>query len=310
LTAAALLLAAVVASPVRAASSFPEMRTDPRFELLGVVQLLADAERRSAGFQRHDIPYQRKALAHFGRHRGHPAVARFSRLSDAGFDYLLAYQFMFALGDPPELAFREQLPAPLVERMGGEASAEEFRRLLSDFSRTSGFPAFYARMAPERESLIAGIRRQARRTDTKGVLERYLGVPLPVRYDFILSSFAEPVLAMTFIRPEADGGTRLTSLYGPEEKEGVFRFAFETRVGGIWWEITTARLMTEGEAYRARLAKSESLYAPLGPSCAASWYDLYVTYCVPTSSSALAFFCTTLRRCMASARLRVIGFSR
>lgn len=269
----ALLLAAALAVPLRAETSFPEMRTDPRFELLGVVQLLADADRRYAGFQRHDIPYQREALAHFGRYRGHPAVARFARLSDKGFDYLLAYQFMFALGDPPELALREQLPAPLVERMGGAASAEEFRLLLSDFSRTSGFPAFYARMAPERENLIAGIRRQARRTDVKGVLERYLGVPLPVRYDFILSSFAEPVLVTTFIRSEADGATRLTSLYGPEEKEGVFRFAFETRVGGIWWELTTARLMTEGEAYRARLAKSESLYAPLGASCAASWYD-------------------------------------
>ncbi|MCR4296812.1 MAG: DUF4932 domain-containing protein, partial [Elusimicrobia bacterium] len=124
MTARALLLAAALAAPFRAAASFPEMRTDPRFELLGMVQLLAGADRRYAGFQRHDIPYQREAQAHFSRYAKHPAVSRFARLSDEGFDYLLAYEFMFALGDPPELAPREQLPAPLVERMGGEARAE------------------------------------------------------------------------------------------------------------------------------------------------------------------------------------------
>lgn len=273
MTVAALLLAAVVAAPLRAAGSFPDMRTDPRFELLGVVQLLADAERRSAGFQRHDIPYQREAQAHFARHKRHPAVARFGELSDKGFDYLMAYQFMFALSDPPELSLREQLPAPLVERMGGAEKAEEFRLLLADFSQQSGFPAFYARMAPELSRLLAEVRRQARAIDTKGPLERYLGGPLDVRYDFIISSFAEPVLVTTWHRAGPDGAPRLTSLYGPEEKEGKFGFSFDTRIGPIWWELALARLMTAGEAHRSRLSKSETLYRPLGGACAAAWYD-------------------------------------
>ncbi len=270
---AALLLAAALASPLRAEASFPEMRTDARFELLGMVQLLAGADRRYAGFQRHDIPYQREAQAHFSRYRKHPAVERFARLSDGGVDYLLAYQFMFALSDPPELALREQLPAPLVERMGGEVSAEEFRVLLADFSKESGFPEFYRRMEPELAGLLEPVRVQARRIDTKGRLERYLGEPLDIRYDFILSSFAEPVLVATYHRVDPDGTPRLTSLYGPEEQEGKFGFLFETRIGPIWWELALARLMTRAEPHRARLRKSRSLYEPLGGACAASWYD-------------------------------------
>lgn len=273
MTAAALLLAAALAAPLRAATSFPEMRTDPRFELLGAVQLLADAERRSAGFQRHDIPYQREAQSHFRRSKGHPAVSRLARLNEEGFDYLMAYQFVFALSDPPELALREQLPAPLVERMGGAAKAEEFRLLLADFSKASGFPAFYARMESEREALLSAVRSQAAAVDAKGPLERYLGAPLDVRYDFIISSFAEPVLVTTWHRSGPDGVPRLTSLYGPEEKEGRFGFSFETRLGPMWWELALARLVPAGEPHRSRLAASEALYRPLGGACAASWYD-------------------------------------
>ena len=269
----ALLLAAALSAPLRAEASFPEMRTDPRFELLGMVQLLADADKRYAGFQRHDIPYQREALAHFRRYRSHPAVRRFTEISDKGFDYLMAYQFVFALGDPPELALREQLPGPLVERMGGDARAEEFRRLLADFSRETRFAEFYARMQPELEKLLSEVRGQAGKIDTKGALEAYLGAPLDVRYEFIISSFAQPVLVSTYIRPDPDGVPRLTSLYGPDERQGRFGFSFETRVGPIWWELTEARFVARSESYRARLEKSASLYAPIGGACAASWYD-------------------------------------
>lgn len=273
MTAPSLLLAALLAVPLRAAPSFPEMRADPRFELLGMVQLLAGADRRYSAFQRHDIPYQRAAQAHFAPFKRHPAVLRFTELSDKGFEYLMAYQFMFALSDPPELALREELPAPLVERMGGAARAEEFRRLLADFSQASGFPGFLERMRPELEPMLEEVRGQARRIDTKGRLERYLGEPLKVRYDFILSTFAEPVLVTTFHRVGPDGVPRLTSLYGPEDQEGKFGFLFETRIGPIWWELTWERLTALAEPHRSRLKASESLYAPLGGACAPSWYD-------------------------------------
>ncbi|MDP3544165.1 MAG: DUF4932 domain-containing protein [Elusimicrobiota bacterium] len=273
MTAPVLVLAALMAGPLRAAPSYPEMRADPRFELLGMVQLLAGADTRYSAFQRHDIPYQRAAQAHFAPHKGHEAVRRYSALTDKGFDYLMAYQFVFALSDPPELALREQLPAPLVERMGGAAAAEEFRLLLADFSKASGFPGFYARMEPRLSVLLEDVRAQARRIDTKGVLERYLGAPIGIRYEFILSTFAEPVLVTTFQRTDPDGVPRLTSLYGPEDQEGKFGFLFESRIGPIWWELTLARLTTQAERHRARLERSAALYAPLGGSCAPSWYD-------------------------------------
>ncbi|MCR4295432.1 MAG: DUF4932 domain-containing protein, partial [Elusimicrobia bacterium] len=154
-----------------------------------------------------------------------------------------------------------------------EARAEEFRVLLSDFAKESGFPAFYRRMEPELSDLTKEVRRQARRIDTKGRLERYLGEPLEVRYDFILSSFAEPVLVTTFRRPDPDGTQRLTSLYGPEEHEGKVGFRFETRIGPVWWELTLARLITQAEPYRDRLEKSATLYAPVGDACAATWFE-------------------------------------
>ena len=190
-------------SGAAAAASWPSAGTDPRFELLGVIQMLAGSDRAGAGVFRHDIPYVHLAEARFRRYVFHPVVERYAELTRGGLDYLSAYHFIYALGEPPELALREELPERLLERLGGRQGAEELRLLLSDFARTSRFEAFYRDTAAQRQAMTVSVEAQAAALDPRGRLTAYTGLPVEGRFALILSPFAEPSLAAAFLRAGA-----------------------------------------------------------------------------------------------------------
>jgi len=270
------LLAAFLALPARswAGEAFPEVRMDARFELLGVVQLLAEADKRLAGFYRHEIPYVNSAQARFGRFSRHPVVERFSELGQKGLTYLQAYEFVHSLGDPPELKAPGWFPEDLTARMGGPEGAEEFRLLLSDFARVSDFMRFYEDSAPERESILEEHRRRIPGMMVRERLEAYTGVPVRLRYTLILSPFAEPVLAATFSRRDPDGTPHVESLLGLEVVyEDKPQRWHQIRPPHLWREILASQLSELSEPFRERLKATERLYAPLGASCASSWHS-------------------------------------
>ena len=226
-----------------AAASWPSAGTDPRFELLGVIQMLAGSDRAGAGVFRHDIPYVHLAEARFRRYVFHPVVERYAELTRGGLDYLSAYHFIYALGEPPELALREELPERLLERLGGRQGAEELRLLLSDFARTSRFEAFYRDTAAQRQAMTVSVEAQAAALDPRGRLTAYTGLPVEGRFALILSPFAEPSLAAAFLRAgEPRLPWRLDCVYGPEAFEGRVEYRLETRLGSIWSEVLQAQL--------------------------------------------------------------------
>ena len=267
---AALAFAASLASASPAA--YPEARTDPRFELFGVVQLLAGSEKRYSGFHRHDIPYTRAAERWFMPFARHPVVESYERLAAKGLDPVFFSAFVFSLGEPPDLEPREPFEPGNLTEAGGAEAMEEFRFLLADFARVSRFGSFYSQTAPLRQAMADEVERQSRELDVKARLERYTGMEVRQRYTLIVSPFAEPSLGSTWARDEA-GGRRLTSVYGPEEEGGRVGFRLATRLGGLWTEILTDQLVPAARPHRVRLNRSKALYAPLGGACAADWYE-------------------------------------
>lgn len=270
----AALLALAASAAVASPSAYPEARTDPRFELFGVVQLLADADRRYSGFHRHDIPYTRAAQAWFSPFKRHPAVEAYERLAAKGLDHIFFNGFVFSLGEPPELEPREPFEPGNLAQAGGAEALEEFRLLLSDFARVSRFDAFYRETRPSRDAMVEEVARQALALDVKGRLEAYTGMKANRSYTLILSPFAEPSLGSTWARDEP-GGRRLTSLYGPEDHQGGVAFRLPTRLGGLWTELLMDLLAPAARPHRVRINRSKKLYAPLGGACAADWYECF-----------------------------------
>jgi tetratricopeptide (TPR) repeat protein len=277
----AALLAALLAgaaAPARASAPeavYPEIRADARYELFAMVQLLAGADTRYAAFFRHNLPYDRAAEEWFKPYARHPVVERYQKLTEKGFAYLLAYQYLFALGDPPELAVRETLPDPLLRAMGGAESEEEFRLLLADFARVSRFPEFYEKTAPLREQFLEPLRAQARDLAVPRRLREYTGMPVTARYTIIASPFVEPVLAITETRTDPDGVPRMTSLYGMDQREGQPQFRLPTRYGPLAREVVFEDLMAQAAPYRAAIEASSALLRPVAGSCATTWYECF-----------------------------------
>lgn len=265
-----LTILAVAASA--ATVPYPEARTSSRFELFGIVQMLAGAETRYSGFHRHDIPYTRAAETWFKPYARHPVVEVYERLAAKGLDTVFFHDFIFNLDEPPGLEPREPFEPEAFSEAGGPAAMEEFRVLLSDFARTSRFEAFSVETAPLLKAMTEEVSEQARTLDAKSRLERYTGMPVRQNYTIIVSPFAEPVLGSTWARDDNET-RRITSLYGPESTSAGFGFRMHTRLGGIWSEILIDQLGPAARPYRARLNRSKALYAPLSGVCAVDWYE-------------------------------------
>lgn len=254
---------------------FLEFRTDPRFELLGMVQLLARADERSSAFFRHDIPYDRAAADYFRPYARHPVVELYRRLTDRGFDYLLMYQYIFSLGNPPELSAGRPLSEDQIRRAGGAANLEEFRLLLADFARVARFQEFYDGQAGERARLVAMAAAPARSADLAEAYTGYTGLRPPARLTVIISPFAEHVLAADFRTKDPDGVMRITTVYGPEIYRGKFQFRFETRFAGEWTELAYVSLLESARPYRDGIAALRRLRAavPADGACPDDWYQ-------------------------------------
>ena len=276
LLSAFLLLAARVSAAAAAAAPFPDVRTDSRFELLAMVQLLAGADRQSSAFFRHDIPYDHAAEAWFRPYARHPVVEKYQELAAKGFDYIELYTFLFGLTDPPALESRSSpgmIPAGIVAHAGGARSLKEFQLLLADFARASRFTEFYDGQAKERAELVALAAAPLRGKDLAEVFRRYTGWTPPARETVIISPFAEPVLSVTFATVDPDGVPRLTSLYGPETHGGKFQFRIETRFAHLLLENVNFKLKTEALPLSARLERTARLYDAVGAGCGPTWYD-------------------------------------
>lgn len=252
----------------------PAVVSDPRIELLAAVQLLADARERFQGFHPHDVPYVRKAKRWFAPWRSHPAVECYRRASLSGLDYLQAYNFMLALGEPPELRPPRPIPAEIASGAGGPGRIEELRRQLADFARVSDFAGFYRSAAVRLGSMIRGLEAQIRASTALRAFRRYTGLSpesLP-EIVWILSPCAERNIAVTRYDDLPDGRVRVTGLLGPNTaRGGRLNFRFDRRLSDLWHELALHPLLAAAGAFRGRLEASSSLFDPIRENCYGSW---------------------------------------
>ncbi|MEQ1920123.1 MAG: DUF4932 domain-containing protein, partial [Elusimicrobiota bacterium] len=159
------------------ASSYPQIRMDERIELVSALALLAGADSTASGFYEYPSPYARRLRRELSAHQRDAAVSALDARLRAGLTSLDLYQIALRLAPTPPYALVEQLPQPIIDRLGGAQAAEDFLAALSRFSTEADFPGFWLRSEPDRQSLMAPAKAQAETSTARAILEQYTGLP-------------------------------------------------------------------------------------------------------------------------------------
>ncbi len=181
LRAAAIMNEADWANGVIAPDDGIHLATDPRIELLAVVQLLANGNSDLASADRR---YEKDVKTYFATEADHPAVQQFRKLSKdkAGFAGSTAV-LLLGYSAPPELSAKNGSFNAV-----GDKDVAQFIDALRDFARTSEFQRFFEGHRPFYSSVTRRTQQQA--AMTRGYWEAYTGMSLPNR-KLILSSLAD-----------------------------------------------------------------------------------------------------------------------
>ncbi len=188
------LAAGASAAPAVPPSSFV-YETDPRVELLGVVQYLAGAREKSVPLP---AQYGRDLEKHFARFRGHEAVKLYRELAGKYQDFGVDVLFLSA---PLELRPNSPSPPPFG---GGAADFERFLAALRRFGEESDFVGFYADQAAAYIEFMTSARAEAGARDFPKLVEDYTGRGLESRVHYILSPSFAPRRGVSYIIPYPD----------------------------------------------------------------------------------------------------------
>ncbi len=264
---AAALAVLLLARSAAAAPAAPAIVTDPRIELLGVVQLLSGERPDLPG----DAAYRRAVEARFGAFRGDPAVAmyreRARRLGrNEGSGIILLYYT-----DPPALALRDPgLTPPYLGGPGGAQGERGFLEALRAFARRTDFAAFYREHRADYERVLAASRKDLGVADPLSFLQSYLGMPLDARARWIVSPLFVPSRRNSFIVPYPDPRTLPDP--GRRPFEVTTEMAYEPGAGpsgeivtqrnrqALWQEPLFVFVDPALAAYDAALARAPASY--------------------------------------------------
>jgi hypothetical protein len=168
---AAVLAALLLVSRAAAAQdSALAVRSDPRLDLVALVQLLSGDSHNMEG-----SPELAQARAAFKKLRRHDAVKRLEALRKRGFAWNVPLQWAVYLSTPPELAPVYPVPGFFAQMAGGPEELEGFRVALSSFARESRFMDWEERQEPLRAKLAAMVEKARGGADIERPLEDYLG---------------------------------------------------------------------------------------------------------------------------------------
>lgn len=270
IAAAALLLAMPATAP--AAS---RIMVDPRVELLGVVQHLAQDVRVKAA----DAAYGDRVDKRFGAFRGHAAVRLYRRLAarpgGEGAGILMLYY-----SAPPALRLeRGELSLPYLQSEEEKQLAHRFIWELRAFAEASDFSRFFR----EHRDYYRGIERAAsaelRGLDPAAEIEKYLRVRLDCLNHYILSPLYRPGILNSFILPYPDPATVTEPLSRPIEVYTLLRWVaakpkrtgaspvFDVPSSVLWQEPLYVFIDPSFHHYEARhIPEPEKFYGALS-SC-------------------------------------------
>lgn len=179
----AILLALVLAASAVAAPPAVDVsyRTDPRVEVVAVLEMLARPEEFKVRVGTPMPPYAARAWKRFATHAGHPAVARVRAMTES--ERQDAVETALGLGDPPGFA---------GEELG--AFAALFREA-GAFAKETRFDRYYKDEAKARAEFARAAETESVRALTPESMAKYLRLPPSGRHVFVLSPLLPPALA-------------------------------------------------------------------------------------------------------------------
>jgi hypothetical protein len=162
-----------------AADSAPssiKVAVDPRIELLGVVQLLADWGLKSTHVTELDYSYKQEVLAYFSQYANLAAPGMYPEMLPYGFTLITPVQAMMYHSNPPELKALGPIHERTLRYSGGSENLEKFITAMRDFAVTTNFMAFFDAHRAYYDSVAAPVRKIVADHNYVTALEEYCGV--------------------------------------------------------------------------------------------------------------------------------------
>jgi len=261
------LLLLLLASLANAGSI--EIRTDPRFELLGVVHLYISSSAIPADYVSRESSYMKEARGRFASLASHAAVVKTAALHPARFDYSARARVFAQLSAPPELAVLSSIPRVYVEAAGGAAAFEAWLDAMRAFARESRFAAWRSKASPGREEGLERFTLELRGQHLLEAIETYAGMKLDGGYLMAPTPFLTPGPVNVVTTLTAGGVSIVTVLGASRAQGGPDRFDPEL-AADAWHESAHGILDELSNKHSERIARSAGLRRRL-PDCYGSW---------------------------------------
>nr|BAL56854.1 hypothetical conserved protein [uncultured Acetothermia bacterium] len=236
---------------------------DSRIELLAVIQMLSDYDKRFGLISQHDMPYKHDVIEYFHPYKDHAVINWFNRMSDAGFVFDAPPHAMLHLSAPPSLKIQVPFPDYLKARAGGEKQLKRFVEALRNFAHETQFMVFFKAHQGFFSQMVAKAYRNLTRIDIVEELERYYGMKQH-SYTIILAPLFHQGGFGAKIR-RADGRFDVYAILGPTGTlEGIPIFGSPSWFRSIvWHEFSHSFVNPVTERFRQEIAKYSFLYDPI-----------------------------------------------
>lgn len=250
-----ILLALALCAPARAARL--EVKTDPRLELAGALQLLADRASAPEDFAVSTLPYASELRGALRGFEKHPAVRLTAAMRSA--DFGTRAEILLRRSALPGLSDRLTLEYELLERAGGAEAVHEWLGALAGLARASDFAEAAGRAARRLAPALKRFRARERARGYVESLEEYAGLPLDGEYAAYLSPFhrAQPVANLVSVLK--DGSMSVASVFGPVSGD---EFWGEHVPRTLWHESAHGILDGLGDLFEPQLAASGFVAPP------------------------------------------------
>jgi len=250
-----LLFGSGIVNKTLAAEKKIRVVTDPRIELLTVVQCMVGYWPMS----QYDTTYLNEVYEKFGEFYMHPVLRLYAKMWFVfGFDYDIPYALMLHLSEPLELQIRTPIPKYILERMGGEKNLNDFLDLLRDYAKQTKFMDFYEDHRLFYKTHTDAVTELIAEKDYIRNLEDFFG-PNQNSYSIILSPL---------VYEEGYGvkvGNTMYSIIGPsrsEEGEPVFTDP-EKLAEQVYHEFSQSFIGPLTAQNREEILRYEKLYTPI-----------------------------------------------
>ena len=240
--------------------------TDPRIELMSVVQLLADYFLVS----QYDTAYKNEMRSRFARFAAHPVVDMFRRMAEERFNFSTVPDVILRYSPPPALEPRIVVPPHLVEAAGGENRLASFIAALRAFARESAFELFFRQHEPFYAALAE--RAGATAAPVTAALACYVGTAIENGRVILGPLLHDGGFAAFYDLP--DGSTEAFALIGPTPPvDGLPSFGDAARMEElVAHEFGHLLVNPLTERHRELVYSHEAAFAPIAEAMRRNGY--------------------------------------